>query len=87
MTYPDSEPDILTGRQCAAARALLGWRLKDLAEAADVSDRSINLFENGRIEGKYLSPKIEKALRHAGVRWRSHNGRDWISYLPSRDAN
>ncbi len=36
-----------TGRQCAAARALLGWSQQDLSAEVKVSSRTIQAFERG----------------------------------------
>lgn len=37
----------ITGRQCQAARALIGWKQSDLAEASNASVRTICNFETG----------------------------------------
>lgn len=52
---------ILSGAQCRAARALLGWSQDDLAGRADVSRATVNKLEAGRD----LSSLALKALRAA----------------------
>lgn len=37
----------ITGRQCQAARALIGWKQADLANASNASIRTICNFETG----------------------------------------
>jgi transcriptional regulator with XRE-family HTH domain len=52
----------ITGRESAAARALLGWTLKKAAEASGVSWRTISDFEGDRPPGKRLSKLAMRAL-------------------------
>ena len=60
----------VTGAQCRAARALLGWTLDDLAERAEVAPRSIVTFENGRRNPHRGTLKsIRAALESAGIRF------------------
>ena len=60
----------MTGAQCRAARALLGWTLTDLAERASVNRTSIQTFENGRRNPQRSTLKlIREALERAGIRF------------------
>jgi transcriptional regulator with XRE-family HTH domain len=43
-----SDRKAITERQCAAARALLGWKQSDLSDASGASTRAISDFESGK---------------------------------------
>lgn len=64
---------ITTGRQIAAARALLGWRIVDLAEAARLHRNAVGYWEHRDAipTGPYLTPaavrQIIEALKLNGV--------------------
>ncbi len=53
--------------QCRAARALLGWTIAELAEAAGVGVMTINRFENGKTINAASTLALEKALLAGGV--------------------
>lgn len=59
---------MMTPAQIRAARAMLGWRQADLAEAAGLSEISIKNVERGATDarGSTLS-KIQTAFEKAGV--------------------
>ena len=59
---------MLTPAQLRAARGLLGWTQKDLAEASGVYLVTIKNFETGRSDPKRTTLLAwEQALRRAGV--------------------
>lgn len=53
--------------QCRAARALLGWTIAELAEAAGVSTMTVNRFESGTAINAASSTALERAILDAGV--------------------
>lgn len=60
---------MLTGRQCAAARALAGMPQKALADSAGVNLRTIIDFENDKRKPKDETKQaIAKAIEGAGIR-------------------
>jgi transcriptional regulator with XRE-family HTH domain len=62
---------MLTGPQCRAARGLLGWTVKELAEASGVSPRSIATLESSTSIPPQMTvgtiQKVQAALEAAGV--------------------
>ena len=64
---------IATGRQIAAARALLGWSQKDLADAAGLHANAVGYWEahDAIPYGCYRAPvacqRIQEALLKAGI--------------------
>ena len=63
---------MLTGEQIRAARALLRWEQKDLAEAAQVSDQTIKRLEKmrGQVSGQLGTvQRIKNAMEKAGVKF------------------
>ena len=61
-------PEMLTGRQCAAARALARVPQKSLADRAGVNARTLIDFENDRRDTKPETKRaIVQALEAAGV--------------------
>lgn len=69
---------VITGPQCRAARALLGWSIQKLSEESGVSTRSIHTCERApdvpRMTVTTLE-RIEAALAAAGVEFiRRNNG-------------
>ena len=69
------DPGMITPAQCRAARALLNWRLPDLAERAGVSVSTVNSFELEQRKPMPANLKtIQKALEDAGVEFIPENG-------------
>ena len=58
---------MLTPEASRAARGLLSWSLKDLAEKAGVSFTTISQFENGRPAYGSTAAKIVAAFEAEGV--------------------
>jgi ribosome-binding protein aMBF1 (putative translation factor) len=59
---------MITPRQSKAARSLLGWTQKDLAEEAKINLAVVTRFERNEVDtrGKALIA-IEKAIRRGGI--------------------
>jgi transcriptional regulator with XRE-family HTH domain len=58
----------MTKEQCRAARALLGWKLLDLAAASHVTKNAIQLFETGVTRPHRVTIEaLTRALEEAGV--------------------
>ena len=72
MSNPVTTP---SGRQCAAARTLLGWHQAALAEKAKLSAKALSFFETGKtsIRDSTLEA-IEQAFRVAGVTLKEDGG-------------
>lgn len=63
-----SSMEQITGRQCRAGRALIGWSQADLAKEAAVFPRTVADFETGRREPTRGTKKsLAIALAVAGV--------------------
>ena len=82
---------MITKEQIRAARALLDWNQKDLAEKAGISEPTIKLVETGKVRSNEstmlaIRSALEKAdiefLPNSGVRFRD----DAITVLEKRDA-
>ncbi len=59
---------MISGKQCRAARAWLGWSQDDLAERADVARRTIAAFEKEKsVPYDRTLRDIQKALEDAGI--------------------
>ena len=70
---------MLTGTQCAAARALLRWKQSDLSNAiaangGKLSVTAITAFERGGVIRESNAALIETALTQAGVVLIPQNG-------------
>jgi DNA-binding XRE family transcriptional regulator len=52
MTPPAAATSQLSGRQCRAARAWLGWSQDELAKVAGVDKQTVMHFEIGRREAR-----------------------------------
>ncbi|MCR4378069.1 MAG: helix-turn-helix domain-containing protein [Rhodospirillales bacterium] len=66
---------MIISAQCRAARALLNWSRKDLADAAKVAERTIVDFERGAREPYERTLRdIREALEGAGVVFIAQNG-------------
>ena len=65
----------ITGRQCQAARALIGWKQADLAEASNASIRTICSFETGKSTPHQVTvDAIMSALIYNGVMFLPEGG-------------
>ncbi|MGI4797612.1 MAG: helix-turn-helix domain-containing protein [Janthinobacterium lividum] len=66
---------MINGEQCRAARGLIGWTAKQLAEAAKVGVMTISRFEAGQGE-TYPATRtvIQTALEQAGIQFIPENG-------------
>jgi predicted transcriptional regulator len=59
---------MITGRQIRAARALLGWSQRRLAEKAVVSENALARLERGQVDSRTSTVNnVEKVLRRAGI--------------------
>lgn len=59
---------MITGEQCRAARALLGWSLADLEARSDIGQQAISKFENRESEPMLKTvQKLRAVLEDAGV--------------------
>ena len=70
---------MITGAQCAAARALLRWKQADLSEAIQraggkLSVTAITAFERGGTIRESNARSIEAALENAGILLIPENG-------------
>lgn len=66
---------MLTKEQCKGARAMLGWSRRQLAEAADVAERTLVDFERGeRQPYRRTLADIRAALEKGGVEFIDGNG-------------
>lgn len=68
---------MLTGEQIRAARALLRWEQKDLAQASGVSEQTVIRLEKmvGQVSGQIGTVQaIKDALETGGVAFISENG-------------
>ena len=60
--------DTMTSAQLRAARALLKWTTRDLAEKASVHRNTISAFESGKSEPNSATVQVlARALEAAGV--------------------
>ena len=58
----------IMGKQCKAARELLGWTMSDLSHAVKLSEMDIARFEAGRPAMFFIGAAlIGRALSQAGV--------------------
>jgi transcriptional regulator with XRE-family HTH domain len=65
----------ITPAQCRAARALLGWSQKELAEKAGISAVAVNQFETGISEPRRSTLEVvRRAFERAGVVFIDENG-------------
>ena len=70
---------MLTGKQCSAARALLGWKQKDLSDAISdaggkLSVTAITAFERGGAIRESNAKLVLHTLEAAGVQFIPENG-------------
>jgi transcriptional regulator with XRE-family HTH domain len=67
--------NMITPAQCRAARAMLNWSRKELAEAAGVAERTIVDFERGaRTPYERTLRDVAAALERGGVEFIPANG-------------
>ena len=65
----------ITPAQCRAARGLLGWNQKELAEKAGISAVAVNQFETGISEPRRSTlDVVRRAFEGAGVVFIDENG-------------
>ena len=64
----------ITSAQCRAARALLGWTQKTLAERSGTGTVAINQFENGTSQPRRATVDvIKRAFEAAGIEFIGEN--------------
>lgn len=62
------QQQIITSRQCKAARMLLGWKQIDLAKKSEVGSATIGNFENEvRIPQTRTLKNIKSTFEQAGI--------------------
>ncbi|MGM0584455.1 MAG: helix-turn-helix transcriptional regulator [Pseudomonadota bacterium] len=65
----------MTSAQVRAARGLLGWSVRQLAEAAGLHRNTVSNFETGRYGGgPETVAALRRALEEAGVVFLEENG-------------
>lgn len=82
---------MISGRQIAAARALLKWTQKDLADRARLSVIAIKKIEAGDTNPRETSiVRIIEAVREAGVEFTQNGGaeykKDYITIIEGEDC-
>ena len=65
---------MVTSAQIRAARGLLNWTVRDLAENAKVHRNTVTRLENDSNDGGYTIATIQLALENAGVEFTEENG-------------
>lgn len=83
--------ELKTGQQIAAARALLGWDQKDIADRVGLTIAAISKIEKGDNKGKASTLKnIQSVLEMAGIQFTASGGveprTDVITVLEGEDA-
>jgi transcriptional regulator with XRE-family HTH domain len=65
----------MTPEQSKAARAMVGWGVRDLAKAAEVSSNTVSRLERGaeELQEKTIA-KLRTALEKAGIILITENG-------------
>lgn len=58
---------MVTSAQIRAARGLLNWTVRDLAERAGVHRNTVTRLENDAIESGYSAATVQRTLEDAGV--------------------
>ena len=58
---------MLTSKHVRAARAVLGWGVRDLAAKAEVSPKAVTRLEGGQDVRKSTADKIQATLEAEGV--------------------
>ena len=75
------ENSVLTSDQIRAARALLRWSARQLAEKADVHNTTVQRMErgDGPVRGTVQTlDKVQRALEDKGVEFTSQDGRPGV---------
>lgn len=75
MVPGDKDVTLSINRQLKAARALLGWEQRDLAEAAGVAIGTVRRMEGieGPVRGQHETVrKVQQALEAAGIEFLNH---------------
>jgi transcriptional regulator with XRE-family HTH domain len=57
----------ITAAQCKAARGLLGWKSKDLAQKALVGINTVTRFEAGNSVEQLTIARLKQAFENAGI--------------------
>ena len=77
----------ITGKQVAAARALLGWSQEQLAMAADVVLNTVNRWETGVVEPrKETVDRVVRAIEARGVEF-TNGGQPGVRFKPKPGAS
>ena len=75
--------DAITPSQCRAARELLEWTQKQLAEASDLPQRTLADFETGATKPRDATlRKLTKAFAKAGIAFVQIEGGGGVIRLP-----
>jgi transcriptional regulator with XRE-family HTH domain len=75
---------VLSRGQVRAARAFLGWSIRDLAKVTGLAINTVSRFENGAADAQLETLiKIQDALQNAGVEFPNEFT---VSYRQSEDA-
>ncbi|MBB3774036.1 transcriptional regulator with XRE-family HTH domain [Angulomicrobium tetraedrale] len=64
----------MNAAQCKMARAALGWGVRDLAGAAQVSTQTVTRFERGDQLKAQTIDVLKKAMEAAGIEFIPENG-------------
>ena len=72
---------MLTPKHVRAARAVLGWGVRDLARQCGVSSKTVTRYENGGDIRKSTADQIQGTLEAAGVEIQDSR-RPGISWAP-----
>ena len=73
---------MLSSKHIRAARAVLGWGVRDLAKKAGVSVNAVTRLEGGQDVRKSTADKIQATLEAAGVTF-ENSKRPGIRWEPS----
>ena len=66
----------MTGAQCKAARALLGWSIETLAQVSKVGQNTISKFETGKTAPRRSTVTVLRlALETGGIEFIESNGK------------
>lgn len=65
---------MVTSAQLRAARGLLNWTVRDLAERSGVHRNTVTRIETGATEGGHAIGALQTTLEEAGVEFIPENG-------------